>query len=714
MVLKFLALMALTIFASTLQAETLKIEKLSKVKWSKAQSDHFVVITDAKPKEAEIYVRELEHFRHFVAVYLQQPIVEGLTPPTFLLIKNKRLFQKVGLPKMWAGVFVPTLSGPYSIAHSAGFKAGNMKPSFEAHTVRHELVHYLVENSLSKFKPPLWYSEGFAEYLATYSDHEDKISVGSLKFIESRFHSLRKRPHLGYSDIDVESLFKAKKRFESTNKAAIRREAQRFYGRSIATVHYLLSDNALTQQLSIYLKLIDAGASVDEAFAKAFNRSYEQLDTEIIKYLEGKKVYGRAFPKDQIKFPKLDIQSKKLTKEESVLDILDVLSKLKGPVKGQKALYGEIHEILNKEASGNVRAEVLKLEAFNANSLEQKLAAVEGLLKRYPESSDLVRLKGEFKVSLARLKFITGEFDSKLNIQARSSLRQALKQNPMSGRAYLSLAESYLIEPYSNKNFDEAVVGYDSAIFFRNEPRYYLKKAEMLLADGSPDLAYPVLKRFFELTDREWEHEYGAFLLANTELATIKSWSVDKRMSDKIIFKNGAVYSGQLKDDWPHGAGVLKSVTGLSYDGGWKDGRADGLGKLLRVDQEGRFIVVYHGAFVDGNVSGKGKLTIGEPENPLIEYEGQFKNGYENGEGRLVRRGEYTYEGGWFKGRFHGKGRLTSNNGKVLESQWGLDHFRMPLDNGQIFFAQVDMKNGEIKNRGICLSKDNSVRACIQ
>lgn len=702
---KYLIVFLCICCSAFVQAETLKLDKLVKVKWSKAESKNFTVITDAKPHEAEIYVRELENFRHFITVYLQQPIVEGLKPPVFLLIKNDKLFKRLGLPKMWGGVFTPTLSGPYSIAKSSGFRSGNMKPSFEAHIVRHELVHYLVENALSKFKPPLWYSEGLAEYLATYSDNKNKITVGSLSFIEFRFLHLRKHVYLDYADIGVESLFKARKRYESEKESEIEKEIQRFYGRSIATVHYLLSDNKLTAELAHYLKLIDAGISVDEAFASAFNRSYEQLDEEIVDYLKGRRVYGRGFAKDQMSFPDVTIQSKALSKEEALLELLEVITKVTYDFNkdGQDK---KIVNMLDKYAKNNIRSELLKLDVFERLGLDEKLSRVDMLLKQHPNNKNLLTIKGEVLASMARIKFVAGNFDPSLNLQARKALRSALKQDPLLGRAYYALADTYLIEPYKNENYKEAAVGYDSAIFFRNNPKYYLRKADMLLADGSPEMAYQPLRRYFQLSDSRWEEGYGGFLLVVTELATTKKRPITKVENNRILFQDGSVYSGSVKNGWPEGKGIFKSVSGFTYDGLWKNGMAHGKGKLT-----GPHSLVFEGEFFGGNVTGYGKLAIGSPEDRLT-YEGHFINGYENGLGRLEKANQYVYDGEWFKGRYHGKGQITLANGKELKATWGLNRVQIKLDDGASFYGYLNEATGEISKNGICMSPKEDVSYC--
>jgi hypothetical protein len=60
-----------------------------------------------------------------------------------------------------------------------------------------------------------------------------------------------------------------------------------------------------------------------------------------------------------------------------------------------------------------------------------------------------------------------------------------------------------------------------------------------------------------------------------------------------LEYQNGAVYTGNFKDDLPHGEGVLIGADGSRYDGLFSAGRRDGEGILILPDgnrYEGLFV----------------------------------------------------------------------------------------------------------------------------
>lgn len=273
-------------------AGKLNLEKLADSRWSLAESEHFIVLTDVKPKQAEIYARELENFKRFVNFYLQSPSESQMSKATFILVKKDSTFLNFGFDNIFSGVFLNHPSGPVALAKAGGFHKGKVKPSEDSQVPRHELVHFIVANSKSSFTPSLWYSEGIAEYLSTYSRNDKVVNVGSLLDMKNRLSAIANPGGHGFELYSVEQLFKATESHQSTNQKKWAYEKAEFYARSFAVVHYLMSSQERLQELGAYLQLTNRGASVDEAFAAAFKRSFTSLDKEVHKYINGRYVSG--------------------------------------------------------------------------------------------------------------------------------------------------------------------------------------------------------------------------------------------------------------------------------------------------------------------------------------------------------------------------------------------------------------------------------------
>jgi hypothetical protein len=60
--------------------------------------------------------------------------------------------------------------------------------------------------------------------------------------------------------------------------------------------------------------------------------------------------------------------------------------------------------------------------------------------------------------------------------------------------------------------------------------------------------------------------------------------NVEIQPKEDIRFKSGAIYTGVLKDDTPHGDGEMKWEDGATYKGEWTEGKANGKGKFTSKD----------------------------------------------------------------------------------------------------------------------------------
>src|SRR5687768_11943747 len=75
------------------------VKKLHKGKWIEVSSENFLVITDAKEERAQAMARELEQFRHFLALLLGYKQRELEQKIVVILAKDKSTFIALGMPK---------------------------------------------------------------------------------------------------------------------------------------------------------------------------------------------------------------------------------------------------------------------------------------------------------------------------------------------------------------------------------------------------------------------------------------------------------------------------------------------------------------------------------------------------------------------------------------------------------------------------------------
>jgi hypothetical protein len=120
------------------------------------------------------------------------------------------------------------------------------------------------------------------------------------------------------------------------------------------------------------------------------------------------------------------------------------------------------------------------------------------------------------------------------------------------------------------------------------------------------------------------------------------------------------------------------------YEGNFKDGKLNGQGKIITKNGS-----IYEGQFKDNNLNGQGKI-IDIEYNGCWVYEGEFKDNLLNGQGKIIsKNGCWVYEGEFKDNLLNGQGKIISKNGCwVYEGE-----FKDNLLNGQ---GKIISKNGVI------------------
>ena len=145
-------------------------------------------------------------------------------------------------------------------------------------------------------------------------------------------------------------------------------------------------------------------------------------------------------------------------------------------------------------------------------------------------------------------------------------------------------------------------------------------------------------------------------------------------------------YTGQWKDGKPYGYGKWSNVdeklnivgtnNGFTYEGNWVDGKACGKGKLTFVKWGKTISYVKEGEFKNGLLNGQGKYTSYEDDGKTISlcYEGNYINDRESGQGKytIYIKGKLysVYEGEWANGYRNGQGTMTYADGRVESGTW--------------------------------------------
>jgi hypothetical protein len=120
------------------------------------------------------------------------------------------------------------------------------------------------------------------------------------------------------------------------------------------------------------------------------------------------------------------------------------------------------------------------------------------------------------------------------------------------------------------------------------------------------------------------------------------------------------------------------------YDGGFKNGEFNGQGKYF---QDGE--LMYDGIWLNGKMDGKGKYF----QDGELMYDGYRKDDRRDGKGKYFQDGELMYDGYWKDDRRDGKGKYFQDGKLMYDGDWKDDR---RTGNGKMFRNGKIYYNGEV------------------
>lgn len=158
---------------------------------------------------------------------------------------------------------------------------------------------------------------------------------------------------------------------------------------------------------------------------------------------------------------------------------------------------------------------------------------------------------------------------------------------------------------------------------------------------------------------------------------------------NKLVYENGDVYIGEIKDYLPNGQGVYQTAAGEVIEGGFVDGVANGACSMTLASGN-----TYRGNFVNGEWDGDGTLTLIFDDASEVP-QAVFHNSRLDGQVTYSYRNGASYVGGYSNGLPHGSGRLTYANGDVYEGEFSNGDL---AGVGKYTFADGSVYQGEFEN----------------
>jgi tetratricopeptide (TPR) repeat protein len=250
----------------------------AEAEWLKLQAPSFGVISQLSETETRAWAAEFEQF--VGALHELYSVDEVPLPPlTIVLFRSAREFAPYRLRTDSGQARISAFFGNTGDWSVIGMP-GNGRDAATRETIFHEAVHWFATGSGTP--QPLWFAEGLAEVLSTFEVVDGSGRWG--RAIEDHVAFLADAGLM-----PMEQMLRA-----SQDDALHGEERDRFYPQAWAFVHALMFGNggADGATLAAFLRELEV-ANLDAAVQVAFGKSYDELTSDLTRYLDGGR-YGYA------------------------------------------------------------------------------------------------------------------------------------------------------------------------------------------------------------------------------------------------------------------------------------------------------------------------------------------------------------------------------------------------------------------------------------
>ena len=245
--------------------------------WHKASTAHFIIYADESPDKLRAFATRLEKFDKAVRQVrgMGDPKVGDGNRLTVFVVADVKAVHKLAITMT---NLTPNLAGFYQGGAEGSIavvpkRSGDSDRSDldDQSTFFHEYAHHLMYFDVSE-PVPLWYSEGFAEFMSTATFGKDgSVTLG--------------RAALGRANaVDDSRTFPLEKMLAANYDRLTEAEWESLYARSWLLTHYLTFEPTRKGQIQRYLKDIGTGKNALIAAQGAFG-DFTILDRNLRGYL---------------------------------------------------------------------------------------------------------------------------------------------------------------------------------------------------------------------------------------------------------------------------------------------------------------------------------------------------------------------------------------------------------------------------------------------
>lgn len=245
--------------------------------WHEASSPNFLVYADQDEKQVRAFTDMLERYRSAMLALYKMPD-EPTSPSnrlTVFVVRDAGQVRKLSADgrRFLQGFYQSRAGGSVAFIPRVQSSGQSERVTQGEQVLLHEYAHHFMY-SLFSGSPPLWFTEGFAEFYSTAKFEKDgSVGLG--------LPASHRAAELMYAqDVPLDMLLNTRRYRENAS-----RRYDAFYGRSWLLFHYLMLSGSRPGQLNDYLGRLNKGEGEDAAASHAFG-DLAKLDDEITRYMK--------------------------------------------------------------------------------------------------------------------------------------------------------------------------------------------------------------------------------------------------------------------------------------------------------------------------------------------------------------------------------------------------------------------------------------------
>lgn len=354
-------------------------------RWTRAESEHFVIYSDRSEALVRRYVAMLEDFDRVLRLLHNRTDAETPRKLPVYLVSSTSQMQRVvpGAHENLRGFYATPLEDIFVVAIRED--AGRYDRTSGDDTVLHEYTHHFMMQYFPNAYPG-WLVEGFAEYYMTADLQPEKVLIGD--FSRGRARSL-----LNQSWVPMDQILSKHPGQVSESDRAV------FYAQSWLLTHYIWSDKARRGKLNGYLKAVREGEDPMAAWTRIYGDDAKTLQRTLDAYMN-RSLTGMVLKREPPAPPQIVFTPMPAGADDLILEVQQL--KRDVPDKAAPAFLAKVRKLAAKRPAEFYSRRVMaraECDLGDRTTCETILAT---LLQERPKDMEALQLMAASRLSRAR------------------------------------------------------------------------------------------------------------------------------------------------------------------------------------------------------------------------------------------------------------------------------------------------------------------------